>query len=186
MKTIAIILNCLIILLASCQKPQQSNRLPIEIKNGTGFPKELAGTWRCAQTWEIMIEEDGTVSWVLYPMGGVWMEPAKKVIEVPMRLDKTSTYVLGDWKASYDHKTSIFSIDIIVPYFEIVMGDDSLTGNSTDLFYGPMDPNGTWNAEWISTATYIVNTKEYPDHPLDTNDDPNKGTIIFKRFDVKY
>jgi hypothetical protein len=175
--------------LCGCQKTQKiqsiEDGLDIEVLGGTTFPIELAGTWRCQENkWEIIIEENGTVSWVLNPLGGAWMEPGKK-LEVPMKMNRISTYDVGEWKAVYDHKTSFFTIEIIIPYFEIGMGMNTLHGDSVDIFSGRMDAEKeVWEAEWFSTATYIVSTKELGEHELDMSDDPNKGVVIFKRFDV--
>jgi len=171
-----------------CQQSQRSKGPLIEIKNGTDFPKELAGTWICEENkWEIILEEDGTVSWILYPMGYVWMEPWKTT-EVPMKMDRISIYAAAEVKAVYDLETTVFSIDIVVPFFEVAMGNDTLTGNSTDIFTGPMDiEEGLWEAEWLSMPTYIVNTPKLKDHQLEgADDDPIKGEVVFKRYDVEY
>lgn len=178
--------------LTGCDSVQKSAAakqqvLPIEIRNGSVFPVELAGTWICADNyWRFVIEPDGTLSWILYPMGSAWLEPNKKM-EVPMKMDRFSTYAPGPWKAVYDYDGDVLSIDIIIPFFEIAMGHDTLTGDSVDIFSGPVDlDKGVWKAEWFNQPTYIVNTAELKDHQLDTSGDPNKGTVIFRRFDIKY
>jgi hypothetical protein len=185
-----------VLFLAGCQKTQQpegladeiknGKGLTVEIKNGTGFPEELAGTWWCeTNNWEVILEKNGTVSWVFNPLGGVWMEPGK-TLEVPMRTDRVSFYAAGPWKAVYNHKSSVFSIEIVIPFFEIGMGKDTLTGDSKDVFTGPIDPEKRiWEAKWFSTATYIVNTPQLKDHELE-KENPNRGTVIFKKVDVKY
>jgi hypothetical protein len=179
---------CLMLCLAGCQKTQKqkAEKLSVEIKNGTTFPQELAGTWICVENkWEIIIEKDGALTWALYPMGSVWIEP-DKTLEVPMKMDRTSIYASGPWKAVYDQKSSILSVEIAVPFFEIAMGDDTVNGYSTDTFIGPVDiQKGVWEAKWVSNASYIVNTKELKDHHL-ADEDPDKGMAIFKRFDIKY
>lgn len=179
--------------LTGCQITQQSaseenKKVKIEISNGYSvFPQELAGTWICADNyWRFVIEPDGTLSWVFYPMGSAWLEPNKKV-ELPMKMERVSTYAPGPWKAVYDADESVLSIDITVPFFEIAMGQDTLTGDSIDIFTGPVDLNrGVWKAEWINKPTYIVNTSELEDYQLDTSGDPDKGIVVFKRFDIKY
>ena len=175
-------------LFTGCQNDHQSEGTLVKITNGTEFPKELSGTWRCEENkWEIILEEDGTVSWIRYPMGFVWMEPWKTT-EVSMKLDRTSVYAASEVKAVYDLETQVFSIDIVVPFFEVAMGNDTLTGNSTDIFTGPMDTKeGLWEVEWFSMPTYIVNTSGLKDHQLeDVNDNPNKGKVVFKRYHIEY
>ena len=66
--------------------------------------------------------------------------------------------------------------------FEIQMGDDTLTGDGTDIFTGPVNlETGVWEAEWYNVATYIVNTETLKDHPLDTSGDPWQGVVTFIR-----
>ena len=67
-----------------------------------------------------------------------------------------------------------------------VIVTDTLTGDSTDIFAGPVDlEKGVWEPEWFSVSSYIVNTEKLKDHHLDRAP-PERGKVTFTRHDIKY
>ena len=78
-------------------------------------------------------------------------------------------------------------VTISLKNFHVELGENSLEGSSTDIFDGPIVPDGKlWQVSWTSYFDYVAHTAEYPDFPI--SEDPNLGisqTLVFKKVTEK-
>jgi hypothetical protein len=170
-----------LLFIAGCQETVKKGK-PVEviIDDGNGvFPRELVGRWiGDTQGWEIVFEPNGTISSVVIPLGGVTVYPGKTTI-VPMIRGGRGVYKAGQWTVQYSYASRELAVDIVIDYYNIRTGNESIKGSLNEYLTGKVELGG-WTADWITNPIYIVNTPVYRNHllPMDVNES-DLGTVIF-------
>jgi hypothetical protein len=146
------------------------------------FPHFLVGVWQAnAFNWAFKFEPDGKISKLTHVLG------------VPMKVDEGSyyekgiensqfLYVLGPCDTSYDPKTGVLKVSIVMDYFLMDMPPaGTLEGSEKDTFEGPVSEKDlTWNVKWRSYAT--VEGASPPDvNAIDANPEP----LVFRKIDLE-
>jgi len=158
MRRQGIILVCIVAVfcLTGCNGPASSNV----------FPPNVAGTWQAeGEVWKIVLTPDGEVNSAVVPLGEAEVRP-NQTTKFEMKDGKFSHITAGECLAEYkpverELFVSIEQKDIYIAF----PGDDALTGNTLDIFKGPVSRDGkTWNAEWTAVFDYG------PRFPQDEND----------------
>jgi hypothetical protein len=171
MKNVISILVCsflTIVSLTGCNGPASSN----------AFPPSVAGTWQAEDgLLKIVLSKDGKVeSAVVSLAGGTDVRP-NETTTFEMKDGKMGRVTAGDCLVEYNPPTRELFVSIEIKEIYIPLGDDALTGNSVDLFKGPVSWDGkTWNAKWTAVFDYG------PRFPQDEND-VNNGiqTVVFRK-----
>jgi hypothetical protein len=141
-----------------------------------GFDAYLAGTWQAeGGVWKIVLTPDGEVNSVLVPMGETEVRP-NQTTEYEMQDGSFSHITAGECLAEYNPADRVLFVSIELKDIYISFPGDSLTGNSLDIFRGPVSRDGkTWNAEWTNIFDYG------PRFPQDENDINNPQPLVFKK-----
>ncbi len=158
MRRQGIILVCIVAvfcLTGGCNGPASSNV----------FPPGIAGTWQAeGEVWKIVLTPDGEVNSAVVPMATAEVSP-NKTTEFEMKDGKMSHITAGECIAEYNPSTRQLFVSIELKEIYIALPADALTGNSFDIFKGPVSRDGkTWNAEWTNVFDYG------PRFPQDEND----------------
>jgi hypothetical protein len=158
MKNVISILVCslsALVLLTGCNGPASSN----------AFPPNVAGTWQAdGSIWKIVLSKDGKVKSALVPMGEAEVRP-NETTKFEMKDGKFSHITAGECIAEYKPVERELFVSIELKDIYISLPGDSLTGNSLDIFRGPVSEDGkTWNAEQTTVFDYG------PRFPQDEND----------------
>jgi hypothetical protein len=142
-------------LAGGCNGPASSN----------AFPPGVAGTWQAnGSVWKIVLSKDGKVKSALVSMGEAEVRP-NRTTKFEMRDGKFSHITAGDCIAEYKPVERELFVSIELKEIYISLPGDALTGNSLDIFKGPVSEDGkTWNAEWTAVFDYG------PRFPQDEND----------------
>jgi hypothetical protein len=112
-------------------------------------------------------------------MGEAEVRP-NQTTEFEMKDGNISHITAGDCIAEYNPSTRELFVSIELKDIYISLIDDSLTGNSLDIFRGPVSKNGkTWNTEWTNIFDYG------PRFPQDENDINNPQPVVFKKVTEK-
>lgn len=172
------------LLLSSCRSSTGDKRNVEVIIDGDGqFPEFLVGKWKADKGgWEIVFEQDGTISSAVVSLGRVKMEPGRVAI-VPMRLGGEGTFEPGQWTVQYLQEQRQLIVEITIAHFRTEMGDSVLQGQTRDFFTGKVSTDGQfWSAERYSFPEYIVDTGKYHNYklPFHPNDNPRE-TLIFQK-----
>lgn len=119
------------------------------------IPNSVAGIWQADdQPWQIVIESDGTISSVVTAMGQNRIRP-NETIRVEMIDDQFSTYQAGSFEADYNPVTRKLFVTITMEHINVKIGDDTLEGDSEDLFIGIVSKNGlVWETSWTTFYDY--------------------------------
>lgn len=159
------------------------------------FPAFIAkGVWRNRKTgWEFAFNKDGSLKWIQYDMGKVIIKPLETV-EVPMKMDKTSTYKAGEWTISYDATTQELAVIINIDSYHLEIGDSVVDGHSKDIFVGEISEDGTWNAYWTSYKHSVAKIpgqkpREIPNDPIYGKYQDlvlTQGDVVYKTYKVDY
>jgi hypothetical protein len=147
------------------------------------FPPGIAGTWQGEDgIWKIVLSKDGKLeSAVVAPIaGGTEIRP-NETTTFEMKDGKMSHVIPGDCIVNYNPATRELSVSIEIKEIYISMGDDALTGNTLDIFKGPVSWDGkTWKAEWTNVFDYG------PRFPQDENDVIGGiKTVVFRKIKEK-
>jgi hypothetical protein len=147
-----------LVFFSGCNGPASSN------PGSPAFPSYLAGTWQAEDgVWKIVLEPNGTVGSVLVPMGEAEVRP-NQTTEFEMKDGSISHITAGECIAEYNPSTRELFISVEQKEVYILIPDYIVTGNSIDIFRGPVSRDGkTWNAEW-------TNVFNFPLFPQDENE----------------
>jgi len=163
------------------QKADSSRRRPLP-QPDKEFPQFLVGVWQADDSnWGFKFEPDGKISKLTHVLG------------VPMKVDEGSyyeegiagssfLYVLGPCDTSYDPKTGVLKVSVVMDYFLMdIPPAGSIEGSEKDLFEGPVSEKDLiWNVKWRSYSTVEGAS------PPDVNEiDANPENLIFRKIDLK-
>jgi len=173
------------------QKADSSRRRPLP-QPDKEFPQFLVGVWQADDSnWGFKFEPDGKISKLTHVLG------------VPMKVDEGSyyeegiagssfLYVLGPCDTSYDPKTKILKVSVVMDYFLMdIPPAGTLEGSEKDIFEGPVSANPLrrgrtaakdliWNVKWRSYCTVEEAS------PPDVNFiDANPENLVFRKLDLK-
>ena len=169
MRNVISILVCsflTLVFLTGCNGPASSNV----------FPPSVAGTWQAeGSVWKIVLSKDGKVESALMPLGEVEVRP-NQTTTFEMRDGSMSHMTAGDCLAEYKPAKRELMVSIEVKDFYISFPGDALTGNTLDIFRGPVSRDGkTWNAEQITVFDYG------PRFPQAENEPNFPKPIVFRK-----
>jgi len=165
-----------LLIFCGCIEQQKSGPVVITGKTDTKFPQFLVGVWQADDfNWGFKFEPDGKISKLTHVLGA------------PIKVDEGSyyeegiensrfLYVLGPCSTSYDPKTGVLKVSIIMDYFLMDLPwAGSIEGSQKDLFEGPVSAKDlTWNVKWRSYITIAGES------PPDVNAiDANPQALIF-------
>ena len=158
MRNVISILVCSFLTLVSltgCNGPASSNV----------FPPSVAGTWQAdGEVWKIVLTPDGEVNSAVVLMATTEVRP-NQTTKFEMKDGKLSHITAGECLAEYNPSTRQLFVSIELEDIHIAFPEDTLTGNSLDIFKGPVSRDGkTWNAERTNVFDYG------PRFPQDEND----------------
>ena len=113
----------LLLILTGCgnhkenQKPlQESYPVPrIMVVGGGEFPEYMVGDWQChTEPWVIHFDKNGSLSWLVHPVGGVMQTAEGGSFEEATRGDQKATFfaALGPISGQYDPATHILKLSI--------------------------------------------------------------------------
>jgi hypothetical protein len=158
MKNVISILVCsflTLVCLTGCNGPASSK----------AFPPDIAGTWQAdGSAWKIVLSKDGKVKSALVSLGEAEVRP-NKTTKFEMRTGEISHITAGDCIAEYKPVKRELFVSIELKDIYIAFPAEALTGNTLDIFKGPVSEDGkTWNAEQITVFNYG------PRFPQDEND----------------
>ena len=144
-----------LVCLTGCNGPASSNV----------FPPSVAGTWQAeGEVWKIVLTPDGEVNSAVVPMATTEVRP-NQTTKFEMKDGKLSHITAGECLAEYNPSTRQLFVSIELEDIHIAFPEDTLTGNSLDIFKGPVSRDGkTWNAERTNVFDYG------PRFPQDEND----------------
>jgi len=142
--------------------PQTSKR---QSTSKVFLPPEVVGTWKARESpWKIVLNPDGTVASAVIDMGTVEVKP-NQTTKVEMKHGEFSTFKAGNCEVEYTPETRELFVSIEMKKIHVVFPNDSLDGNSLDMFIGPVSEDGKeWTADWIKVFDYG------PRFPQDPND----------------
>ena len=170
-------------------KSTKSNRtivtaagIQVTIDEGGQFPDFFAGKWAGPDSWGFDFEPNGILSSIKHTLGGVEMKPYY-IARIPVRGNKEAVFKPGGWFVNYTPSTRLLTVQITIEDFNFPMGEDSLTGNSVDIFTGPVSKDGTiWQVTWTSFPDYVGHTRELPNYRLPVMD-PNGDVreVVFEK-----
>ena len=165
-----------------CVEQQKSKPQAITEKTDTKFPDFLVGVWQAdAFNWAFKFEPDGKISKLTHTLGAPINVDEGSYYEEG-RENSRFMYVLGPCNASYDPKTRILKVSIVMDYFLMDMPPaGTLEGSQKDLFEGPVSAKDlTWLVKWRSYSTIEGAS------PPDVNEiDANPQTLVFRKIDPK-
>ncbi len=134
---------------------EENNPVPrIAVVGGGAFPQFLAGDWQChTEPWVIHFDEDGSISWLDHPVGGIMQTAEGGSFEERQQGVQKATFfaVLGPVSGQYDPATQVLKLSIALDRYEMVLPQGSLEGKVLDEFTGKLDPEkGQWQAAHVS------------------------------------
>jgi len=173
-----------VFLLISCRSSAGDKRNVVVIIDGDGqFPEFLVGKWKADKGgWEIVFEQDGTISSAVISLGRVKIEPGR-IATLPMRLGGEGVFEPGQWTVQYLQEQRQLIVEITIDHFHTEMGNDILYGQTRDFFIGKVSTDSQlWWAERYSFPEYIVDTEKYHNYklPFDPNDNPRESLVFQK------
>ena len=173
-------------------REQKSKPQAITGKVDAKFPQFLVGVWQAdAFNWAFKFEPDGKISKLTHVLG------------VPMKVEEGSyyeqgtensfgLYVLGPCDTSYDPKSKVLKVSVVLEYFRMEFPTaGSIEGSEKDLFEGPVSANPLrrgrtaakdlfWNVKWRSYSNIEGAS------PPDVNEiDANPENLVFRKLDLE-
>jgi hypothetical protein len=163
-------------------REQKSGPQAVTGKVGTNFPQFLVGVWQANDfNWGFKFEPDGKISRLTHTLGApIKVEEGSYYEEG--RQNSRFLYVLGPCSTSYDPKTGILKVSVVLDYFLMDMPPaGTLEGSEKDLFEGPVSAKDLiWNVKWRSYTTVEEAS------PPDVNEiDANPQTLVFRKIDLE-
>ncbi len=135
----------------------QDNHSDMKAGGKSGFPAELAGTWRTDDgKWQMSFNPDGSLYSIKYYFNGKPM-----VVSEGGGYDffsdgsVRSVYIFGDHSVHYDAEDAILAVEIAIEDFELNRPMGRFEGNMMDKFTGRVSGDRkTWTAVWNSQMTF--------------------------------
>ncbi len=178
-----LILGCAVTA-AGCNRPLKHQARPVQvmIEGGGEFPGSLAGKWKADRHgWEFVFEPDGQISAAVISLGRVPIIPGRTTT-LPTKSGDQGVFTPGPWTIHYDPATTELTVKITMDHIRVQMGDDILEGSSTDVFTGPISPEGVWQAQWTTFTRYTAHTPEEPSFDLSTDETYGETQpLVFQR-----
>ncbi|HEG43267.1 hypothetical protein LCGC14_2935470 [marine sediment metagenome] len=162
--------------LTGCQGPA-ANLKPVEVFiDGDGeFPAFLVGTWKAYKLpWEIVFEEDGTISSAVINMGRQRIIPGQ-IKTIPLREGGEGVYEPGQWLVRYVPDTRELMVDIVIDHMRMEKSGQIIEGKAADTFIGTISEDGrSWTADWDTFYDYTAYTPE----PTKLTSGPDRDSVV--------
>ena len=189
MKYVRGVLLCSLFLFGvlGCESPW-----PVLGPNGRPALEDIAGTWQAEDSpWKIVLTPQGTVESAFMEFGRMEIKPQSTEHLQGWR-GEPGVINVGSCPVSFDPKTGELTVEIVLDYFSMAMGNQLLQGRSTEVFRGPVSPDGlTWQAtQYTGLDAFVLerdpNDPANPEKfreiaPLDTNPNVPADELIFKK-----
>lgn len=169
-----------------CQKDNEVKKnttipgaVDVIVEGGGAFPGSLAGRWKGEKNWEIVFEEDGTISSAKHGIGGVLVKPQHLSTVSDPKQNMKNTYRAGRWMVHYLPNARELRVEIVLEEVHLKWGEIAIDGKVRDMFVGKISEDGKeWRAEWYSFPEYKSPARE--DIVLEPNEEQiYAGTILF-------
>jgi hypothetical protein len=140
-----------IFLFAGCQSENRKQPQAAAVQ----LPPEIAGIWKAQDSpWQIVLSQDGKVSSAILPLGEVEVKPNQKTM-VEMKDGNMSAYTAGNFEVNYNSLSRELEVTIEMKSIHVVILDESLDGNSMDIFSGRVSEDGKiWDTIWFNIFDY--------------------------------
>jgi hypothetical protein len=152
--------------LASCQKTTRYTMSPgnlkVVIEDGGEFPEFLVGKWVGDKYgWGFIFEPDGTIFRARIAMGQTEITPGK-VTTIPTISGGKAIYVPGDWMVYYVPADRELTVDVVMNYIRIDMGDQALQGRTRNIIIGTVSEDGQL---WQTVVSSFPEYEGFHDDP---------------------
>jgi hypothetical protein len=185
MKQSIVLFGCVFLLLGGGCQEHNRNKSGVEviIEGGGEFPQFLVGRWKNDYyAWEFVFEPNGTISSAVISMGEVEIIPGQSKT-VPTISGGKAIFKPGLWTVQYDPELRELTVEIVMNYIHIEMGQDLLEGKITDTLAGEVSEDGkTWQADWFSFPDFMAYTTETKRLTV-TPEESFVGTITFEKLE---
>jgi len=163
-----------IITLTGCQTP-----VKVTLEGTDTFPAELVGTWKSDHNdWQITFEENGTISSIHHLWGGIEIFPGR-VNQFVGPYGNDVVFDPDTWTVFYSAADHTLTVEIVLKYFSVEIGEGVLQGAQKDAFIGPIE-DGQWYAEWINLPEFTAYVPEPHELPVDPESNI-QAPILFEK-----
>jgi len=180
MKRFLILSNCaLLLVLTSCREHSRYSMKPgsceVIVEDGSEFPEFLVGKWEAdKEGWAFIFEPGGNIYVARIAMGRTEIVPGK-VKTWPTRGGGQAVYVPGDWQVIYLPASRELTVDIVMNYIRVEMGDQLFQGKTRDIITGTVSEDGKlWRA-------VVSSFPEYEGFPTGPEDVPFISEVNFTK-----
>ena len=151
--------------------------LEVIVEDGGKFPEFLVGKWEGDKGgWGFIFEPGGTIFVARIPMGKTEVRPGK-ITTLDTYGGGKAIYVPGDWLVVYSPDSRELTVDTVMSYIRIDMGDQALQGKTRDIVTGTVSEDGEL---WRTTVSSFP---EYEGFPTDPNDLPYTREVVFRKIE---
>jgi len=167
MKRSILLVIMISLFLTGCQnsyKGHTPGKLMVDIQGAEQLPDFLVGKWDSGKAgWEFTFEKDGTISEAMIALGMTIVIPGK-ISKVPTRDGGQAVYVPGDWTVTYNAEARELTVDVVMDYIRVEIGEGVLLGKSQDTITGFVSHEGLqWDVVIMSTPEFEL----LPNRPED-------------------
>jgi len=183
MKRFLFISGTFLIVLSACQETGQYVKTPgnleVVVEDNGEFPDFLVGKWVSDKDgWVFIFEPDGRISRAQISMGRTEIVPGE-IKTLPTRGGGKAVYVPGDWQLIYSPASRELSVDVVMNYVRVEMGDQTLQGKARDIITGTVSEDGQlWR-------TFVSSFPEYEGFPNKPEDLPYLREVDFVKVKEK-
>ncbi|HIJ71953.1 MAG TPA: hypothetical protein HPP87_11415 [Planctomycetes bacterium] len=183
MKRLVFISLTFLIVLSACQETGQYVKTPgnleVVVEDGAEFPEFLVGKWEADKDgWAFIFEPDGKIFVARISMGRTEIVPGKVKI-LPTHGGGQATYVPGDWSVIYSPAYRELTVDLVMNFVRVEMGDQALQGKERNIISGTVSEDGKlWR-------TVVSNFPEYEGFPNRPEDLPYLREVNFVKVEEK-
>jgi len=151
-------------------------KVEVEVIGGGEFPEELVGEWNSKedQGWKFIFESDGRISVAQIAMGRTKIIPGE-ITTLPTLGGGEAKYIPGNWLVTYDPGIRELTVDVVMNYIRVEMGEKALVGKAEDVIIGTVSEDGKeWN-------TIVHSFPEYEGFPNKPGALPYTNGVVFEK-----
>jgi hypothetical protein len=149
------------------------------------FPDFLVGKWKSNNgVWELVFEPNGTISSVVYGLGGYTIKAGQTTTGETLGGGK-AIFQPGPWSARYFPRTRELTVWIAMDNIHFEMGTNLLEGTRTDMFTGKVSEDGKiWQVNWFSYPDLMAHASQVKRLTV-TEEQSFADTMEFRKVEVE-